>query len=51
MKETSWQKQMFRNLQQGLEKIGEIPITLNNFAIFKNTNDFTIYWNAFYNIA
>ena len=23
--------------------LGEIPKTLNNFAVFKNTNDFTIY--------
>ena len=30
---------------------GEIPKTLNNFAVFNNTNDFTIYRNLFYNIA
>jgi hypothetical protein len=31
--------------------IGEIPKTLNNFADFNNTNDFTIYYFRFYNIA
>ena len=32
-------------------KKGEIPKTLNNFAVFNNTNDFTIYRKKFYNIA
>ena len=42
---------LYRYKVPGTYIIGEIPKTLNNFAVFNHTNDFTIYRNQFYNIT